>query len=83
MSWVPSSEHIGVNFGTYPLSIDSLDLFSDPKCKNKVGSIEPDKGRKLGWTTHANKGVNVCQTFPMGTVLSVRATGIGDEDPLE
>ena len=81
MIWSPSSEHIGVNFGTYPWTFDYVDLFSDLRCKNKVGRINHDKGRKLGFTNHANKGVNVCQSAQMGSVLSIRAMGVGDEDP--
>ena len=80
MIWEPSTGNIGLNFGTYPYTFAQVRLFSDLRCMNQVGVILPDAGRNLGWTTKANHGANVCWNYG-GTVLSVRADGIGSQEP--
>ena len=80
--WEPSTNNIGVNFGTYPLSLESVVLYSDLRCMNQVDKILPDKGRNLGFTTKANHGPNVCTSFDRTKILSVQALGVGDADPL-
>jgi len=80
--WVPSTNNIGVNFGTYPMTFESLRLYSDLRCKNEVAIIKPGKEVNLGYTKHANKGVNTCYNFDRTKVHSVVALGVGDVDPL-
>jgi len=76
--WVPSTNNIGLNWGTYPMTFESLRLFSDDGCQHEVKSVKPPKDQALGYTTHKNKGVDTCFGFDSTKVLSMLAHGMGD-----
>lgn len=38
--FVPVQGRVGINWGTWPLAFDSLDVYSDGHCLKKVGTIK-------------------------------------------
>lgn len=76
--WVPSTNNIGLNWGTYPMTFESLRLFSDDGCQQEVKKVKPPKGRALGYSTHTYKGLDTCFGFDSSRVRSMLAHGMGD-----
>lgn len=71
IKWTPSTNNIGVNFGTWPDVCTDVKVYSDGDCKNVIATINPDKGRAMGPTRHANHGPNVCYHIDAKKVGSV------------
>ena len=71
-SFAPTTDNVGINWGTGPLSFNALDFYSDGNCKNKVGN-------HIKRPIHYNKnGAGTCISVARnggGPVLSVRGTG--------